>query len=122
MLPLVVALGIWLWLTSPPPVSKGAVLRLRLSGDIRESAPPGQLSTFDIWRLLNTAAADQRIVELQLAPESPSAGWAKLAEIRGAIAAFKRSGKRVTAFLRTANSKDYYLATAADRIAMQPGD
>lgn len=114
--------GYFWWTAKPPRVAAGSTLALRLNGEISESASPGRLSTFEIWHLLRTAASDPRITSLQLIPESPSAGWAKLAEIRAGIAAFRQSGKRVTAFLRTPKSKDYYLASAADRIVVPPGD
>src|SRR5262249_51996870 len=50
------------------------------------------------------------------------AGWAKLAEIRGDLVRFKQSGKPLFAYLRGLASRDYYLATAASRVAVAPND
>ena len=50
------------------------------------------------------------------------AGWGKLQEIREAVQAYKKSGKPLVAVLRTPRSREYYLATAADRIYMSPED
>jgi protease-4 len=49
-------------------------------------------------------------------------GWAKLQEIQRDIQDFKKSGKPVYALLQTPGSKEYYLASAADRIYLSPND
>ena len=49
-------------------------------------------------------------------------GWAKLEELRGSILAFKKTGKPVYAYLRGAGTKEYYVATAADKVFMSPED
>jgi protease-4 len=50
--------------------------------------------------------------------ESPY--WGKVQEIRDAVVDFRKSGKRVNAYLQDAGEREYYLATAADRIFMLP--
>ena len=57
-----------------------------------------------------------------LEPRGLDAGWAKLEELRAEILAFKQSGKPVYAYLRNATMREYYLATAADKIYMAPED
>jgi protease-4 len=59
---------------------------------------------------------------LILEPRGLDAGWAKLEELRAEILAFKASGKPVYAYLRNAGTREYYLATAADKIYMAPED
>ena len=59
---------------------------------------------------------------LVLEPRGIDAGWAKLEELRAEIMAFKQSGKPVYAYLRNATMREYYLATAADKIYMAPED
>jgi protease-4 len=59
---------------------------------------------------------------LILEPRGLDAGWAKLEELRAEIMAFKQSGKPVYAYLRNATMREYYLATAADKIYMAPED
>lgn len=120
----------WWWLHRAPAVEPGTTLVLRLHGGIAEREPAdlsllGEPRPWTLWRLvecLRAAAADPRIAALVFIPEQPDAGWAKLAEIHSALAAFGKSGKPVIAALRTPGARDYYLATAAGRIAAPPGD
>jgi protease-4 len=49
-----------------------------------------------------------------------NAGWAKLYEIREDIINFRRSGKPVYVYLSGPRTREYYLATAADRIFAMP--
>ncbi|MBS1827357.1 MAG: signal peptide peptidase SppA [Acidobacteria bacterium] len=134
ILTILIAIGVvslipW-WMERPPSIHKGTTLVLPLSGPIPE-APPGTLdpfatpplTTFAIWDILRKAAVDDRISAILLQPAKPSAGWAKLTEIRDAILRFRQqSHKPVYATLRTASLRDYYLASAADRISAIPGD
>jgi protease IV len=120
-------------LGSPKPtVAANSALVLRLEGDVPEQAPvdvpvpflEGQqpMTMVEIWRLLQTAAADNRIKSLVIEPSGLTAGWAGLEELRADILAFKKSGKPVHAYLRGAGTHDYYVATAADDIYMAPED
>ncbi|MEX2260663.1 MAG: signal peptide peptidase SppA [Bryobacteraceae bacterium] len=116
----------------PVSVADGSVLVLKLEGDIPERAPVdlpipffqgrAPLTVKEVWDLLRKSAADSRIQAIVLEPAGVNAGWAKLQEIRGSIEKFKKSGKPVIAFLRTPGTREYYLATAADRIYMAPED
>jgi protease IV len=116
----------------PPMVPDPAVLVLRLSGEIPERAPvefpipllerQTALTVKDVWELLRKAAADSRIRAVVLEPSGVTAGWAKLEEIRSSLAVFRKSGKPLIAYLRTPKTREYYLATAADRIYMAPQD
>lgn len=124
----VVWLILW-WMERLPSIHKGTTLVLPLSGAIPEAPPgtlepfgPPPLTTFAIWDILRKAAADDRISAILLEPAKPAAGWAKLTEIRSAILRFRQSRKPVYATLRTASLRDYYLASAADRISAIPGD
>ena len=49
-------------------------------------------------------------------------GWAKLQELRQDLLAFKKSGKPLVAYMRSPGTREYYLATAADKIYMAPED
>ncbi|MBL8223021.1 MAG: S49 family peptidase, partial [Bryobacterales bacterium] len=133
LLTILLACGaVWLipwWMERPPSVARGATLVLPLSGVISEAPAgvlepfaPAPLTTFAIWDVLRKAAADERIAAVLVEPDKPSAGWAKLGEIRDAIQRFRRTGKPVHAVLRTASMRDYYVASAADRISAVPGD
>lgn len=115
----------------PPQIPDPAVLVLRVTGDIPERAPVEiplpwfegtKLTVRDYWELLRKAAADRRIRAVLLLPEDLRAGWGKLDELRTQIENFRRSGKPVYAFLRAPRTRDYYLATAADRVTIAPED
>jgi protease-4 len=91
--------------------------------------PPGGL--FDIvqrerptvWTLthgLRQAATDPHVVGLVLHIDGVDWGWAKVAEVRDAVSAFRRSGKPVYASLSGGGEREYLLATAADTIASPP--
>lgn len=116
----------------PPQIADNSVLVLRLQGDIPEK-PPLELPSLvsgdrtpatitSVWLSLKKAAADSHIKAVVLQPEGISAGWAKLEEMRLDIEQFRKSGKPVFAYLRTPSAREYYLATAADRIYLGPAD
>lgn len=116
----------------PPSVSANSALVLSLRGDIPEAAPVDVAVPFfqqqsaptvrDLWTSLREAARDNRIKAVVLEPKGVIAGWGRLQEIRQEILDFKKSGKPVFAFLQSAASREYYLASAADRIYISPGD
>ncbi len=70
---------------------------------------------------LRKAKVDSRVTAVLLAPrpiETPF--WAKIQELRDAIVDFKTSGKPVYAFLEYAGDREYYLASAADKVFLVP--
>ena len=46
--------------------------------------------------------------------------WGKVQEIRDAVLDFRKSGKRISAYLEYAGEREYYLATAAEKIYLVP--
>jgi len=118
--------------SKPPSIAGNSALILGLRGDIPEAAPVDVAVPFfqqqsaptvrDLWTSLHHAANDNRIKALILEPRGVVAGWARLAEIRQEIVAFRKSGKPVYAFLQSPGSREYYLATAADKIFLSAGD
>jgi protease-4 len=46
--------------------------------------------------------------------------WAKVQELRDAVIDFRKSGKRVVAFLEYGGDREYYLASAADKVFLLP--
>ncbi len=115
-----------------PSVAKNSVLVLQMSGDIPEAAPVDIPIPFiqsqspptvrDVWTSLRQAANDGRIKAVLLEPRGLETGWGKLQELRTEILNFKKSGKPVYAFLQSPGSHEYYLASAADKIFLSPGD
>ena len=114
----------------PPAVADGSTLVLHLEGELPEQPQvtlpipfledQQPMTMVETWHLLRKAAADSRIKALVLEPRALNVGWAKLEELRGSILAFKKTGKPVYAYLRGAGTKEYYIATAADKVFMAP--
>ena len=70
---------------------------------------------------LRKAKVDRRISAVLLAPRPLSSPfWGKVQELHEAILDFKTSGKPVYAFLEYGGDREYYLATAADKIFLVP--
>jgi len=113
-------------------VAEGSTLVVHLEGDLPEQAPvelplpfleqQQPMTMIESWQLFRKAASDSRIKAIVLEPRGLSVGWAKLEELHDDIEAFRKSGKPVYAYLRGASAREYYLATAADRIYMSPED
>ena len=116
----------------PPSISDNSVLVMRLSGDLPEKPPvelpdflnsgPPQVTVTAIWSSLKTAAADPHIRAIVVEPEGISAGWGKLQELRTDLDTFRKSGKPVFAYLRQPGTREYYLASSADRIFLGPSE
>src|SRR5262249_51917963 len=114
------------------PVADGSTLILKLDGDIPERPPiefplpflqdRNAMTVANAWVMLRHAASDSRIKALVLEPSGLEIGWAKLQELRADIESFKKSGKPVIAYLRSPGTREYYLATACDKIYMMPED
>jgi protease-4 len=116
----------------PPQIADNSVLVLRLEGEIPEK-PPVEMPAFlgggrppltvsGVWTTLRKAAADSHIKAVVLEPDGLAAGWAKLEEMRAGVEQFRKSGKPVYAYLRAPGAREYYVATAADRIYLPPED
>src|SRR5262249_42451320 len=109
----------------PPEIAFNSVLVMQLDGEIPEKPPveipflPSErpnITVANIWMTLRKAAADPKIKAVVLEPQNLRVGWAKLEEIRGGLERFKRSGKPLYAYLKTPGTREYYLASIADRI------
>ncbi len=84
---------------------------LSLFGDISESLS-------DTIARLDKAAKDDSIQGVVLKLNSPEIGRGKLNEFRQAIARVRAGGKRVVAYLDSAGSGDYLLASGCDEVVM----
>lgn len=113
-----------------PSVPSNATLTLQLGGDLAEIAPTDVVSYVSGVRTptvqsvvdnLRKAKVDRRVggVFLKLTGFS-SPYWGKVQELRDALNDFRTSGKPVYAFLHYGGDRDYYLASAADKVYMLP--
>jgi protease-4 len=116
----------------PPELSQRSVLVLDLDGQIVERVPVtiplpffeqrAPLTVSDLWRGLRAAETDPRIKAVVLMPGRVDAGWGKLQEIHASVVRLVKAGKPVVAFLRSPSGREYYLATAANRVYLAPED
>jgi protease-4 len=78
----------------------------------------------DVTTALRAAATDSRIAGIlikgSLVPEGYGSGYGALREVRRALYEFRKSGKPVKAYLSFATTRDYYLASAAGEITLDP--
>ena len=107
----------------------GGVLVWRVSGSFpeeRDNSFFGQMQGAEEMTLsevvfgLHRAADDDRITGLVLDFRSLGSDWAKIEEIRQAVAEFKTFKKPVYAYFDGASTRDYALAVMADKVYMSP--
>ena len=81
-----------------------------------------QLSLFKALRAIEAAGADDRIkgIYLRMNGGGGVTGSALLEELREALLEFKQSGKFIVAYNGTYSQGQYYLASVADKIYLQP--
>ncbi len=116
-------------LDSEPAVANNSYLHIHISGELPEYVPPDPLEDFfgraslDMKKIrddLEKAAVDDRINGVILQINFLQTGYAKLQELHVLIDEYKKSGKKIFAYLETPMTKEYYLATACDSIFMPP--
>ena len=130
VLSLATVIAIYMLVGRGPSIPDRATLTLKIGGELSEldptdvvsflstNRPPTVRSTVD---LLRKAKSDKRIAAVFLQPTGFSTPyWGKIQEIREAVLDFKTSGKPVYAFLEYAGDRDYYLASAADKVFLMP--
>ncbi len=121
---------LYLFVGGGPSVPSNATLVLRPGGDLFEVAPDDVFTyvrTSDAHTVrgyvetLRKAAVDSRVSAVLLRPRGFSSPfWAKVQELRDGVAEFRKSGKPVIAFLEYASEREYYLASAADKVYLLP--
>ncbi|BAZ46508.1 signal peptide peptidase SppA, 67K type [Chondrocystis sp. NIES-4102] len=83
---------------------------------------PDQVTLRRVLESIDKAAKDKRVVALLLDGRKNSSlnGYATLAEIRNALEKFQSTGKKIIAYDVTLTERDYYLASIADEIIINP--
>lgn len=116
----------------PPSVRAHSYLEINLSGELLEKSSPDflmsffgirpPLSMYDIWLNFQKAKKDSRIQAILLRMGYLQCGWAKVNELRDLVLDFRKTGKKVYATFEESvdADKEYYLATACDRIIFHP--
>jgi protease-4 len=115
-----------------PEVGAKAVLVLDLSQTFKEQAQDNPLSDlgsddqydvpglYDVVRLLHYARTDSAVKGIYVKCNSDPNGFATNEELRHALTDFKKSGKFIIAYGEGITQKAYYVATAADKIYLNP--
>src|SRR5205823_5551513 len=113
-----------------PTVSSNSTMVLRVGGDLTEVAPNDVVSYVrgvkaptvrSVVDNLRKAKVDSRIRAVMLKPTGfQSPFWGKVQEIRDAVFEFKKSGKPVYGYLEYGGDREYYLATACDKVFLMP--
>ncbi len=121
---------VYLLVSRGPSIQDDSTLVLRPGGPLQETVPDdvvGQLIGRNVTTVrgfvesLRLAKRDPRITGVLLMPSSfESPFWAKVQELRDAVLDFRKSGKTVVAFLEYGGDREYYLASAADRVFLLP--
>jgi protease-4 len=113
-----------------PSVPSNATLTLKLGGDLAEVAPDdvfGYLrgartpTVRSVVNNLRKAKVDARVAAVMLKLTGfTTPFWGKVQEIRDAVIDFRKSGKPIYAYLEYGGDRDYYLASAADKVFLLP--
>ncbi len=107
-------------ITDAPAQIDNTALVAALSGEDL----PAQQQTRLVTRALREAARDDRIKGVLLkgsfAPAGYGTSFATLQEVRRALAAVKEAGKPIQAFLQYPDTRDFFVASLADDIALDP--
>lgn len=117
----------------PATVTENSVMLLKLSGQVGELAPSmpfdfgisgiTKLETNNLRDCLNAIAAaeaDDNIAGIYLNTETMSAAPATYEALRHALAAFRESGKWIVAYNDSYSQGQYYLASVADQVFVNP--
>ena len=112
-----------------PVIRDNSVLALRVAGSLPDFTPddpfkkyfggPDQSLTGLVMQF-KKAKVDKRIKVILLDVNMSGVGWGKAEELRDAITDFRSSGKPVYAYMEFGLNKEYYIATACDKIVVPP--
>jgi protease-4 len=101
-------------------------LELRLSGKIVEENSRAGIferkkpTMMDLLNEIKRAEEDESVKGMILRIDPLDIGLAKAQELRDALLDFKQAGKSLIAYMDFGGNKEYYLASAADRIVLMP--
>ena len=105
-------------ITDTRPISStGEALQEALSSD-----QPTTITLRKAINILNAAAQDEKIIGIYIkGSNTPGAtGLANLQEIRQALQRFRETGKTIIAYDMDWTEREYYLASVADEVAINP--
>ncbi|MHB1178887.1 MAG: signal peptide peptidase SppA [Daejeonella sp.] len=115
-------------------VTANSIMHVSLDYPISERTDKNPLAAFDFMGFegkktlglneilagIEAAKTDQNIKGIYLDVSSLSSGFATIEEIRNALLDFKKGGKFILAYSEVYTQGAYYLATAADKVYLNP--
>jgi len=117
---------------SEPKIPSKGWLSLKLQGEMPEVAQPeapfpglsgtSPLTVAGVWKILDRAATDPAIKGVLIQPRGLAIGWGKIEELRAGIRKVRHAGKPVYAWLASPGTREYLVASAADRVLLSPED
>lgn len=124
-----VAMFVAMFRKGEPAIRDNSVLALRVYGPLPDYSPDDPFKKFfggpdqsltGLVMQFKKAKVDKRIKAIVLDINMSGIGWGKAEELREAIKDFRTSGKPVYAFIELGLNKEYYIATACDKIYVPP--
>ncbi len=120
--------------TKEPQIKDQSILVFDLSTQIRDSQTPTSIKQVlagetqktiplrQVLQSIDSAAKDDRIVGLFLDGRKGKGGggYATMTEVRQALDKFRATGKKIIAYDVNWSEKEYYLASVADKILLNP--
>ena len=116
-------------LDNEPNVRDNSVLVVNVGGALPDYVAEDPANRFfgrdersltSILTQLRKAKADKRVKGVLVEFDMMGAGWGKAEELREAIKDFRASGKPAYAYMEFGTNKEYYVATACDRVYVAP--
>jgi protease IV len=113
-------------------IAQNSVLVVNLDLPVQDRAPKSPFDSFgfmggkrplglnQIVKSIENAAGDNRIKAIWLEMGVGQSGMATVEEVRVALKEFRKSGKPIIAYGDMVSQSSYYLATAADKIYLNP--
>lgn len=103
---------------------------MELSGSIVDEKAGGLLATLfdgegkttkEIIDFIEKARKDESVDGIVLRLAGVGGGFAKIQEIRDKLSEFRKAGKKVVCYMESGGDGEYYLASVADVIVLNPG-
>jgi protease-4 len=116
-------------LSRGPSVPDRALVVMRIGAKLPPRPPDDLEAMFfgrsgppipDLYRSLTRAASDDRVAGVLLDLQDGAVGLAQARELRDLVLELRRAGKKVVAYANDLTLGSWYLATAADSVAVNP--
>ena len=132
LLSMLMVFSIMLADSGKPSVKDGSVLRISLSGTVKERAAENPFASIlgndnvqeqgldDLMTAIKEAKTNPAIRGIYLEGGVLSADYATLQELRRQLVDFKKSGKFIVAYADMYTQGSYYLASVADKVMANP--